>query len=186
MVIVGCGYKKRVGKDTFCELVRKLYPHREIKRLAFADALKNEVYERLLKPLDLEQSILDDPKVKDTIRPLMQGWGSLRREFFHPDYWIQIVFDKIKSDSNNEDSIYIITDCRFPNEINYLKSHGGITINIKRDSVYDPNETHISEIALDSYVDEFDFTINNDGTIEKYEESVKLVMDQVLSNECKL
>ena len=67
-----------------------------------------------------------------------------------------------------------------------MKSHGGITINIKRDSVYDPNETHISEIALDSYVDEFDFTINNDGTIEKYEESVKLVMDQVLSNECKL
>ena len=86
---------------------------------------------------------------------------------------------------------WIITDMRFPNELKAVKSRGGITIRVNSNfkhggngaSVYkgpskgnrkvEPVE-HESETALDST--EFDYVIDNNGTIEELIEKVKEIL----------
>ena len=79
-----------------------------------------------------------------------------------------------KSDDN-----WIITDMRFPNELEAVKKHNGITIRINRglvertgNMIQEPE--HISETALDNY--EFTHVISNNGTIEELIERVKEII----------
>lgn len=79
-------------------------------------------------------------------------------------------------------SNWIITDMRFPNELEAVKTRNGITIRINR-NFYTGVDNHLaaqqheSETALDNAT--FDYTISNDGTIEELIEKVK----QILINE---
>ena len=69
----------------------------------------------------------------------------------------------------------IITDVRFLNEANAIKERGGILIKIERDN--GTESTHISETALDSYdIDTFDYTINNNGTLEDLAKKVNAIL----------
>ena len=69
---------------------------------------------------------------------------------------------------NNGFPNWIITDTRFPNEIEAIKKRGGITIRVNRDYVLtggpeDPKKQHESETALDKA--EFDYEIDNNKDI---------------------
>ena len=79
---------------------------------------------------------------------------------------------------------WIITDVRFPNEVQAIKDRGGITIRINRPCSIcggvgyhkldcRPSE-HQSETALDNA--EFDYVIDNNGTIEELIEQVKKIL----------
>lgn len=101
---------------------------------------------------------------------------------------------------------WVITDCRFPNEADAIKAKGGINIRINRpiiirksysehkhiNEIYDPNnEAHValikgellqnppheSETALDNY--EFDYVIENDGTIEDLINKVRVILKDI-------
>ena len=79
-----------------------------------------------------------------------------------------------KSGSN-----WIITDVRFPNELEAIKKHNGITIRINRGLIERTGKMiqepeHISETALDNA--KFDYVIENDGTIEELIEQVKKIL----------
>lgn len=85
---------------------------------------------------------------------------------------------------------WVITDMRFPNEMKAVKVREGITIRVNRnDYIFDndgkriiPSKSytnidttqHISETALDEA--EFDYTIENDGTIEELIEKVREIL----------
>ena len=85
---------------------------------------------------------------------------------------------------------WIITDTRFPNEADAVKSRDGINIRIERDDyVFDEsgkriiptkeyvntnNKQHESETALDDY--SFDYVIDNNGTIEDLIIKVKEIL----------
>lgn len=70
------------------------------------------------------------------------------------------------------ESNWIITDMRFPNEMQAVKTNGGITIRVVRPNDKDiPLDLHPSETALDDA--EFDYEIINDGTIEDLKEKVE-------------
>lgn len=85
--------------------------------------------------------------------------------------------------------LWIITDVRFPNEVEAIKKHGGIMVRINRPSWYDqeedrlmreflkepPRAEHPSETALDNY-EGFDIVIENNGTIEELTEKVKEIL----------
>lgn len=82
------------------------------------------------------------------------------------------------------DSLYpnwIITDVRFPNEIKAIKDNKGIIIKINRfpkgilNQIKVLNKEHISENSLDTY-EEFDYTIDNNGTIEDLIKKVKEIL----------
>lgn len=76
---------------------------------------------------------------------------------------------------------WIITDCRFKNEAKAVKDHEGIIIRINRDTKSD--SIHPSEIDLDDYK-EFNYTIDNNGTMEQLIESVRtiLIKENILKN----
>jgi hypothetical protein len=79
---------------------------------------------------------------------------------------------------------WIITDMRFPNEMEAVKERKGITIRVHRD-LHNGNAhispiPHESEIALDDA--KFDYEIINDGTIEDLIEKVReiLIKEKIL------
>jgi dephospho-CoA kinase len=90
------------------------------------------------------------------------------------DTWINIQLDRIKS-LNNYLPVFIISDVRFLNETDYIKTHNGIIIRVDAPDrslfqlgretnnnidIMNKISTHISETELDGY--EFDYNINND------------------------
>ena len=110
---------------------------------------------------------------KSTIRDIMQVLGTdLLRQGFNNNIHVAATLGSIK-----ENEKVIITDMRFPNELEAVKKHNCITIRINRGLVERTGKMiqepeHISETALDSYT-EFDYVIENDSTIEDLIEKVK-------------
>jgi len=76
---------------------------------------------------------------------------------------------------------WIITDMRFPNELNAVKAKYGITIHVTRGYILkggleDPKNSHSSETALDGHI--FDYYIVNDGTIEELIKKVRQILKE--------
>jgi hypothetical protein len=117
-----------------------------------------------------------------TVRELLQilGTDALRNNL-HPDTWVNalmcyyIPYSVKGSDYEEYESNWIITDMRFPNEMQAVKANGGITIRVVRPSDKEiPLDLHPSETALDDA--KFDYEIVNDGTIEDLKEKVEGVI----------
>jgi len=124
-VIGLCGVA-RSGKDTFFTLAEDMLMVKNIvcTRHSLAYALKYE-----LDPLFQSQlkfsSFTEISEQKELSRDVMVAWSNLRRTQ-DPAYWI----NSIKS--NFTDGFNIITDVRFKNEIDYIKSIGGKVVFLNR------------------------------------------------------
>lgn len=136
--------------------------------------------------------------VKPTVRQMLQEVGTdAMRNIIHPNVWVNSLFSDYipettwdSSKWNKKISNWIITDMRFPNELLAIKERGGINIRVNRfDKTQDslvksrsgkylnpegPTNNHYSETALDDA--RFDYTINNNGTIEELIEQVKEIL----------
>lgn len=134
--------------------------------------------------------------IKPTPRLLMQLLGTeCGRNILHTNVWVNATmidykpigdYPIIKGDSYVEDVYiypnWIITDTRFPNEADAVKSKGGINIRLIRanhkgikDDFENSNiNLHPSETALDNY--QFDYIIDNNGTIEDLIIKVKEIL----------
>lgn len=132
---------------------------------------------------------------KLTPRLLLQQIGTeCGRQIIHPDVWVNSLFAEYKSfgdntssqfkgtDFKNEYPNWIITDMRFPNEVEAVKKHNGITIRLLNNN--SPIDTHESETALDDYKN-WDYVIDNNGTIVELVEKVKeiLLKENILQKE---
>ena len=135
---------------------------------------------------------------KLTPRELLQIIGTeCIRDKVHPNAWVNALFADYKAkwvptgDSVAEEDVslekeypnWIITDMRFPNELEAIKSRGGITIRVNRPytTVVGGNgipatfsQFHPSETALDNA--EFDYTIENNSSIEDLIHTVSLIL----------
>ena len=150
--------------------------------------------------------------IKPTPRFLLQFIGTnLLRNQLHPEIWVNSLMSEYKplygyqtTDSKiNIGGIsipipvldidkrvfpnWIITDMRFPNEMEAVKKRGGITIRVNRPcdicggSGYhkmscpvSKSGEHYSETALDK--SEFDYVIENSGSIEELIEKVREIL----------
>ena len=125
---------------------------------------------------EFDKSDLSVNLIKPTVRELLQEVGTdAMRNVIHPNIWVNGLFADY-----NASSKWIISDTRFPNEIESIKKHNGLTIRINRDSflrtgkVFD-TDNHESETALDDYQG-FDYVIDNNGTIKALKEVVKDIL----------
>ena len=138
--------------------------------------------------------------IKLTPRLLLQLLGTdCGRNIIHPNIWVNALFaDYIHMDYTDvedgikytvlEESKWIITDLRFPNEAKAIKDRGGIVIRVNRplgphnlkhndDGTTDFNGSlHPSETALDDWT--FDYVIDNNGTIEELISNVKNLLEK--------
>lgn len=119
------------------------------------------------------------------------------RETFAQDFWVSTV---VKRWIENGKQNTIITDCRFPNEINAIKKNGGMVIHVHRgeypdwypvvsrinrkthnemDSIKFQNLMlnkelpHISEYAWAGQ--DFDLTVDNNGTLDDLRETINSI-----------
>lgn len=149
--------KAGVGKDESYKCIKELYPIAE--RYAFADYLKTISYE-----------VGWDGRKDERGRKLLQGIGQTIRAY-KEGFWALKVVKAIEHDMPN---IAVVTDCRFPNEIQIIKDYfrDVTTIRIIRDV---SEMSDISEHALDDYTP--DFEIMNNGTVADLERSLKEVLN---------
>jgi hypothetical protein len=106
-----------------------------------------------------------------TPRFVMQYIGTdIMRNHFHPDIWISHVERKIQPNIN-----YVITDCRFYNEIKMLHRYNAYIIKVLKSNIkYDIHSSEDLAHIIDDTI--FNNYIKNDGTIkELYLEIDKLL-----------
>jgi hypothetical protein len=132
----------------------------------------------------LQQSGRSKVWVPMTYRQFLQELGTeAMREGLHTNVWVNALFADYKESPQNVlgnegyklEDVYpnwIITDMRFPNEMEAVIEKGGITIRVVRPGT--STGTHPSEIALDGHT--MHYEIINDGTIEDLIEKVKEIL----------
>ena len=189
------------GKDTIAEIIQQSTQlDWEVKK--FAGKLKT-IAELLC---GVPKQNFESQEFKKT--QMTEEWGMTYREFLqklgtealrsnlHENVWINALFSDYKAktvavgtsefDITEKDELpnWIITDTRFPNEMDAVKSKNGLVIKVERTlklrKGYDtPNETdlHPSETSLDNYT-EWDYVIENNGTLEELRAKVMLILEK--------
>lgn len=124
MIIIGITGKMQAGKDSFADAISKTTSIPVIK-LSFADALKEEVWERILKPDGIPKEALYDER-KKYFRLILQGYGTdFRRNFCSNDYWTLRLNEKLKKlRLENFEGIVTIPDVRFQDEVDLVEEWG--------------------------------------------------------------
>jgi hypothetical protein len=108
----------RCGKDSMTQGIILALKKRGIiaKRYAFADELKKK-----LDPLFLLNhgisAFTEDAVEKPLIRPILLAYGQMCRQI-NNDFWVDTVAKQIKNCATPH--IAVVSDCRYPNEINYF------------------------------------------------------------------
>lgn len=130
---------------------------------------------------DIEQAYKDKClfEIKLTPRDILQSLGTQwGRDMIHPNLWINSLFADYHSGikmSDYTESKWIITDSRFPNDVEHVKKLGGITIRVNRPECEGRTNEHESETSLDNY-QRFNYIIDNNGTIEELIKKVRVIL----------
>lgn len=175
-VIIGLSGYARAGKDTAANIIAK---ELGFKRVGFADALKDLAL-RINPSLPVEhngsagthyplaslvrQYGWEAAKGFPSVRQYLQILGTEAcRESLGQDVWVETLFRRETAPR------LVISDVRFPNELQAIRDRGGIVLRINR-PFHGAANAHASETALDSA--DFDVVIENDGTLEDLREKV--------------
>lgn len=115
-----------------------------------------------------------------TVRDFLQKLGTdALRDGLHPNVWVNALmadYECVPADRAPDGwdcDNWIITDTRFPNEAEAIKSKGGIIIRVDRPGVK-PINPHPSEIALDNW--NFDYKVVNISDIYSLKQTVEQVL----------
>lgn len=174
MRIYGFSGKLGTGKNYIAEkLFTSMMPKANTLVMALADQIKVEccVKDRV----DFELAF---HKKDEATRKLLQIRGTEEgRDKYGDDIWIRYLDTWIQVYEERGIERVIITDIRFPNELEWIRTKGGIAIRVEapernrdelmRESggdskIYEAISTHSSETGLDDKILEFDYIINND------------------------
>jgi hypothetical protein len=82
-----------------------------------------------------------------TPRQIMQWWGTEYRRRQSPRYWASIVAQRITEYRRAGEHRFVVTDCRFENEVDVIRALGGCLWQITRpgiDGVNTPEGSHVS------------------------------------------
>lgn len=176
--------KMRSGKDTIAEYAIEKYDY---TRFAFGDGIR-EVCHTLFP---------EQMKNGNKPRSLLQGVGQLMRQLDN-DVWVNKCFKEVEETtwqsafmSNGYKVKPIITDLRQPNEYKrcfdegytFIKVHCDEEVRIKRilekNDKFDMNDLkHETEMHIDTY--EYDFLIENNGTLEDLYRQFDEIMNVVI------
>lgn len=148
------------GKDTVYARLAELHADFPVRRLSFADRLKQSAAALLNVDVDtLDNWKRNDAvwlevceqhaggmvsiRVQQSIREFLQRYGTeSHRDVFGTNFWI----DQAIEQAEDENALYVVTDVRFANEAEAILERGGVMAQI-----YGPDEdtgSHASEQPL--------------------------------------
>lgn len=203
MIIGVCGFIGS-GKDTVADYLVNFH---EFRRESYANTLKDAVsavfgWDRTLlegrtKEAREWREQVDtwwaDRLSMPTLTPrwILQYWGTeVCRKSFHDDIWVASLENKLRQSKDN----IVISDCRFPNEVNTIRNSGGKIVWVQRGDMpvwFDDavnaargnlsaqqslkeQQIHPSEWAwVDSH---FDVVIQNSGSIDDLYKRVESIV----------
>lgn len=180
-MIIGLSGYARSGKDTAADHLVEKYG---FTRYSFAAPMKEAMYR--LNPIVSSDSIgsfryqnlvdvygLDDAKDSyPEIRRLLQVFGTeVGRDMFGENFWVDLTLNNAKED------LVVISDVRFKNEADGIKSAGGQVWRINRSGV-GPVTNHASEIDLDDY--QFDNALSNNHSVLELNQIIDGIMENLI------
>jgi adenosyl cobinamide kinase/adenosyl cobinamide phosphate guanylyltransferase len=172
-MIIGLSGYARSGKDTVAQYLVENYGY---ERIAFADPIKNLLLE--MNPILYNGGRLsslvrdygwDVAKANSEVRRLLQSLGLGARTVLNEDIWVSNAMLNMMDITKN----YVVTDVRFKNEAEMIKSLYGEVWRVKRIGV-DAVNSHVSESELDGW--KFDQIIANAGTIDELQFLINIRM----------
>jgi len=191
MIKIAFSGKANSGKNTTAEMFAS-----ELKLLrseyvvaAFADKIK-EITQLFFPGCDPEclygDSHLREKKIQSDLSNILElnvsyrdscvNIGKIGREY-NENFWIAHLENFYKK-TNKNIKCFMVSDQRFINELKWLKSEGFISVRVKRKNINLIND--ISEIQQDLVPDsEYDFIIENDGTLVELREKVSKIITQI-------
>ena len=189
MRLIGITGFKTSGKDTTAKGVALALPEKNVKRVAFADKLKEltaltfGIQDDLIATMDYAKQAWtlacyddDGNELFDiTGRAILQNIGQGARQVFQSDIWVDAVLPKYTGNSPAGSGVdqavhdmypgvdvLVVTDVRYPNEADRVHQLGGEVWSIIRPGT--ESDGHSSEIPLPS--EKVDLSIFNGYTIE--------------------
>lgn len=202
-VVLGMGHRARQGKDEAAKtIMRERGGSYRIAAIALADALRAEVnhacesrinrgyaasYQEALQHLCHMWTVPFDPNaVADDVyehgkqRALLQAIGQGRREG-DPAYWLK-QWKQVVLASDAE--VVLVTDVRYPNEMEAIKELNGVTIKFTRlgySGLSPEAAAHISETVLDTATFDHEITVN-DGELDLLRRKALDLFDHIVIN----
>lgn len=186
--IIGLTAQKGVGKSTLANMLVEEIPGAEI--IAFADQLKDDVFDLLVNAVR-EQSPqarsipsrewLEERK-SSVFGPLCQGYGEFARQYWGDDYWIKVVAD-YTSQFLDEDT-FIIPDVRYLNEVEWIKSQGGLLVSIVGPLRWEGDQRdadHPSEANVPACQKRADVVVSNIHDLDYLRQQAKAVANRATS-----
>ena len=208
MIIGICGFIGS-GKDTVADYLVNFH---EFRRESFASTLKDAVaavfgWDRTM----LEGRTKEAREWREQVDPwwaerlamptltprwVLQYWGTeVCRRAFHDDIWIASLENKLR---NSKDNV-VISDCRFPNEIQSIRDAGGKIVWVQRGELPDWYDTAIEANLGHNYAvqdlkmrkihasetawvgTDFDTIIDNNRSIDDLYQQAKLIVSNEIS-----
>lgn len=180
--IIGFSAKIGGGKDTAGLLIREALEEKgyNVTRLSFATPIKRICelmfgwdYERLLDDNEYKEGDTLDDGTPDpacemlgmTRRVVMQRIGTEAfRLGLHPDVWIIALNLAIKNGDYDNIHYGLLTDCRFLNELQFVRDMDGTLLQLKRvgaRTTLTDKTNHASELEWEAWTGGWDAIIEN-------------------------
>lgn len=169
------------GKDTFASIIEEQINN--TKKIAFAGEIKKELSRHYkIDEIHFHDRVLKESfneKILTTPRKAMQNYGTFIRSLYGFQYWTNIVKERILN--MTDDTTVIVTDVRYPHEVEMLLNLGAKFIFINRDHVLGKLNTfnaHDSELIVSTskkYAQEFSdnyVEVINDKSIDFYKKNL--------------
>ena len=194
-MIVGFGHRARSGKDTCADYLAKNYG---FAQLSFGGPLKKAakaIFGLSDEQLTTSKNVVDS-YWGETPRYILQKLGTeCLRHGYSSDVWVRALHRVIvknrkayEATKNLDDDCtkvhlipnWVISDVRFKNEAEAIKSWGGILVKLTRfvDEDLEGIEGHPSEEELATY-NEWDYTIDNNGTLDLLYARIDALMNEL-------
>lgn len=166
--LVGLGYRRIAFADVLREMALAIDPF--VFERAEGDG---DIYIFRRLSAVIQNYGWDDAKNEfPDVRRLLQRLGTeAGRDILGENIWVDTALGRETTDK------LVVTDVRFPNEVEGVRKRGGIVVQIQRPGV-GPRNDHASETSLLNY--EFDAVIVNNGTIDElHEKMINLTKEPV-------
>lgn len=183
-LIIGFGYRRRTGKDTATVMaLRRLQQlNYQCRHDRFARTLKDVC--RTAFGFSNEQIDGDLKEVVDDFWGVTPRWAQqiVGTECFRnnvcEDFWVKTL---VRRAMREPETSVVISDVRFPNEVQAIKDLGGFAVACQRKLSSDPSiDQHPSETSLDGYAN-WDFYLNNNGTLDDLQIQVGNIITEMIS-----
>lgn len=129
-------------------------------------------------------TVMDMVPGRPTLRRLYQTLGTeWGRDLFGERFWCECWEVRkdlmVKQFSGDDRPVIVADDVRFMSEVETIKSHEGVIVEVVRNSVDNTEDvmSHRSEAGLPKEC--IDFTLHNNGTLNELAESVGLLLSRI-------